>query len=269
LGDGPQPGSRALHFGEKSQLEVADNDGFRSDKAFSISSWILSPQNDDDFVIASQMNPEDKNRGWLIELSRRVPMMRLTGDEGKSIVARVEHLRQLKPGTWSHLVVTYDGGREQAGMSLYLNGKPILALGNETATELKGEIHTGKPLRLGTDGKRYFQGGAIADFRIFSRALTGDEAQLAFAWSELYPAFSKHTDQLTAVERENLHLFFLNHVDKNYRGLVAKRQAVDVQQRDIRRRSAVTHVMQERSDSQPVEQLRMRRSLALRAEVLT
>ena len=59
---------------------------------------------------------------------------------GKSISARGEHLRQLKPGTWNHLVVTYDGSREQAGMSLYLNGKPIPALGNATATELKGEI---------------------------------------------------------------------------------------------------------------------------------
>ena len=222
MGDGPQPGSKALHFGEKAQMEIPDSDDFSSDKAFSIATWILSPQNDDDFVIASQMNPEDKNRGWLIELSRRVPMVRLTGDEGKSILARAEHLRQLKPGTWNHLVVTYDGSREQAGMSLYLNGKPILALGNETATELKGEIHTGKPLRLGSDGKRYFQGGAIADFRIFNRALTDDEAQLAFAWSELQPALSKPADQLTEAERENLHLFFLNNLDKNYRGLVVQ-----------------------------------------------
>jgi Protein of unknown function (DUF1553)/Protein of unknown function (DUF1549)/Concanavalin A-like lectin/glucanases superfamily/Planctomycete cytochrome C len=252
LGDGPQSGSKALHFGEKSQLEIPDTYEFKSDKAFSISGWILSPQNDDDFVIASQMNPEEKNRGWLIELSRRVPMMRLTGDEGKSIVARAEHLRQLKPGTWNHLVVTYDGSREQAGMSLYLNGKRILALGNETATQLKGEIHTGKPLRLGSDGKRHYQGGAIADFRIFSRALTGDEAQLAFVWSELYPAFNKGIDQLTAVERQNLHLFYLIHEDKAYRRLLSERQQVYVQQRDIRRRSAVTHVMQERGDSQPM-----------------
>jgi len=258
LGAGPQPGLKALHFGEKAQLEILDIDGFRSDKAFSIATWILSPQNDDDFVIASQLNPEEKNRGWLIELSRRVPMMRLTGDEGKSIVARFEHLRQLKPGTWNHLIVTYDGSREQAGMSLYLNGKPILALGNETATELKGEIHTGKPFRLGSDGKRYFQGGAVADFRIFNRALTHDEAQLAFAWSELYPAFRKRTDELTADERENLNLFYLTHQDKNYRRLVSKRQQVYLQQRDIRRRSAVTHVMQERSDSQPMAHILFR-----------
>ena len=252
LGEGPQPNSKALHFGEKAQLEIPDTDAFRSAKAFSIAAWILSPQNDDDFVIASQMDPEDKDRGWLIELTRRVPMLKLTGDEGKSISARGEHLRQLKPGTWNHLVVTYDGSREQAGMRLYLDGKSIPALGNATVTELRGEIHTANPLRLGTDGKRYFQGGAVAEFRIFNRALTEDEAQLAFVWSELQPALSKPTDQLTEAEREAFHLFFLNNQDTNYRGLVAKRQQVDVQQRDIRRRSAVTHVMQERSDSQPM-----------------
>ncbi|MCI0623922.1 MAG: DUF1553 domain-containing protein, partial [Acidobacteria bacterium] len=252
LGDGPRPNSKALRFGANAQVEIPGMDDFSSEKAFSIASWILSPQNDDNFVIASQMNPEDKDRGWLIELGRRVPMLKLTGDEGKSISARGEHLRQLKPGTWNHLVVTYDGSRDQAGMSLYLNGKSIPALGDAVATDLRGEVRTGKPLRLGSDGKRFFDGGAIAEFRIFNRALTEDEAQLAFAWSELHPALSKPADQLTEAERDNLHLAFLNNEDKNYRELLAKREQREVQQREIRRRSAVTHVMQERNDSRPM-----------------
>ena len=254
LGDGPRPNSKALHFGAKTQVEIPTNGNadFSADKPFSIATWILSPDNDDNFVIASQMNPEDKDRGWLIELGARVPMLRLTGDDGKAISARGEHLRQLKPGTWNHLVVTYDGRRGQDGMNLYFNGKPVPALGNATASELKGEISTGKPLRLGSDGKRFFQGGAIADFRMFNRELTDDEAYLAFAWSELVPAFSKPAEQLTEAERGNLHLFFLNHQDKNYRELVFKRQQVELQQRDIRRRSALTHVMQERPGSQPM-----------------
>ncbi len=258
LGDGPRSNSKALHFGANSQLEIPGIDDFSSDKAFSIATWILSPQNADNFVIASQMNPEDKDRGWLIELGARVPMLKLTGDEGKSISARAEHLRQLKPGTWNHLVVTYDGSREQASMRLYLNGKSIPALGNAAATDLRGEIRTGKPLNLGSDGKRHFEGGAIAEFRIFNRALTEDEAQLTFAWSELQPSLSKQKDQLTEAERDNLHLAFLNNEDKNYRELVAKRQELDLQQRDIRRRSAVTHVMQERSDSQPMAHILFR-----------
>ncbi len=258
LGDGPRPNSKALHFGAKAQIEIPDRNDFSSDQAFSIAAWILSPENDDNFVIASQMNPEDKDRGWLIELTARVPMLKLTGDDGKAISARGEHLRQLKPGVWNHLVVTYDGSREQAGMRLYLNGKSIQALGNAAAVDLRGEIRTGKPLRLGSDGKRFFDGGAIAEFRIFNRPLTEDEAQLAFAWSELRPALSKPADQLTEAERTSFHLFFLNHQDKKYRQFVAKRQEVDAQQRDIRRRSAVTHVMQERGDSQPMAHILFR-----------
>ena len=258
LGDGPRANSKALHFGAKAQVEVPGVDEFSSEKAFSIATWILSPQNDDNFVIASQMNPDDKDRGWLVELGARVPMLKLTGDEGKAISARGEHLRQLKPGTWNHLVVTYDGSREQAGMRIYLNGKSVPALGNAAAVDLRGEIRTDKPLRLGSDGKRFFDGGAIAEFRIFNRALTEDEAQLTFAWSELQPSLSRPRDQLTEVERQNLHLFFLNNEDKNYRALVAKRQGVDAQQRDVRRRSAVTHVMQERSDSQPMAHILFR-----------
>lgn len=252
LGDGPQPGSKALHFASKAQIEIPGSDDFSSDQPFSIATWVLSPQNDDNFVVASQTNPEDKDRGWLIELGARVPMLKLTGDDGKSISARAEHLRQLKPGTWNHLVVTYDGSRQQDGLALYLNGKSIPALGNATVTELRGEIRTGKPLRLGSDGKRFFDGGAVAEFRIFNRALSEDEAYLTFVWPELRPALGKPADRLTASERENLYLFFLNHQDKNYRQLIARRQRVDAQQREIRRRSAVTHVMQERSDSQPM-----------------
>ena len=252
LGGGPRPNLKALYFGEKAQLEIPDSKDFSSDKAFSIATWILSPQNDDDFVIASQIDPEDKDRGWLIELTRRVPMLKLTGDEGKSISARGEHLRQLKPGEWNHLVVAYDGSRDEAGMRLYLDGKSIPALGNANVTKLRGEIHTDKPLRLGTDGKRYFQGGAVAEFRIFNRALTEDEAHLAYVWSDLGPALSKPTDQLTDAERKNLYLFFLNNQDKNYREFVARQQQVELQQREIRRRSGITHVMQERSDNQPM-----------------
>src|SRR4030095_8572585 len=86
--DGPRANSKALHFGAKAQIEIPNSDDFSSDKAFSIAIWILSPQNDDNFVIASQMDPDDKDRGWLLELGARVPMLKLTGDEGKSISAR-------------------------------------------------------------------------------------------------------------------------------------------------------------------------------------
>ncbi|MEW5974268.1 MAG: DUF1553 domain-containing protein [Acidobacteriota bacterium] len=252
LGDGPRPDMKALHFGAQAQVEILDFDDSGSDQGFSISAWVLSPWDGDDFVIASQTDPEDKGRGWALQLGRRVPQFRLTGDQGKGISASGEHLRQLKPGTWNHLVATYDGSRDQAGMALYVNGRAIPVLGNANVTELSGQIATSKPLRLGSDGKRFFEGGAIAEFRIFNRALTADEALLAFAWPEILPSLRRPAGQLSETDREYLHVLFLNQQDQDYRNLVARLQQVVAEQRRIRKRSAVTHVMQERADSPPM-----------------
>jgi hypothetical protein len=165
----------------------------------------------------------------------------------------------LKPGTWSHLVVTYDGSREQAGLGLYLNGKAVPTQGGGDQTQqLKGDIRTRSPLRLGSDGKRYFHGGAIADFRIFARALTEEEAHLASLWPVMDSGREKSPEQLTAVERDAFHLYFLNHLDSNYRDLGVKLQSVIAERRQIRKRGTVTHVMQERKDTAPMAHILFR-----------
>ena len=103
-------------------------------------------------------------------------------------MVRAGHLQQLEVGTWNHLAISYDGSGERAGLSLFLNGEIIPTQGSEYFTSLQGSIRTDRPLLLGkqvTKGKdedhyeeSYFKGGAIADFRIFNRAITVEEARL-------------------------------------------------------------------------------------------
>ena len=47
-----------------------------------------------------------------------------------------------------------------ADESLYLNGKTIPTQGGDESPQLAGDIRTLAPLRLGSDGGRYFHGGA-------------------------------------------------------------------------------------------------------------
>jgi hypothetical protein len=84
---------------------------------------MYQPTGAGDFTVVSQSDPNDKNRGWAIEVGARVPAFKLIGNEGKQIRIASGHLKQLKPGTWNHLVVGYDGSRKQAGLSIYINGK--------------------------------------------------------------------------------------------------------------------------------------------------
>jgi hypothetical protein len=76
---------------------------------------------------------------------------------------------------WTHAMFTYDGSGKAAGVKLFINGKFVeteilqdrLAGSMQTAAELQvGNKQIGKPYR-----------GQLDDLRIYSRALTAEEAQ--------------------------------------------------------------------------------------------
>jgi len=252
VGEGSTPATKALHFGANARLELANVDYFASDKPFSVAVWMYQPKREDNIVIVSQVDPKENGRGWALEVNSRQPSFKLVGDEGKGLRVSAGFFEQFKIGTWNHLLVTYDGSRQPAGLLLYLNGKKSSVQIGDQAEPLKGEIRTSSALRFGNEGGRFFQGGALSDFRAFNRVLTEEEARLVSLWSTLKGGLEKPAEQLTASEREAFQAYFLNHRDSGYRKLAAKLSRFAGELRQIRQRGSVTHVMQERTDSKPM-----------------
>jgi len=227
---------KEVRFKKGEFLTLPNQKVFDADKPFSIATRIYFPEGEDSYAVASQNDPEKKGMGWLIEIGARVANFRLTGDDEKSVTVRAAHMEQMKQGSWNHLVVTYDGSREQAGLALYLNGRVIpLQGGGDINTKLTGSISTDKPLLLGKERRRGFEGGAISEFDIFNRVLTAEEASLLSQWPKADAA-----------------LTYLTLYDAEYRALSAKLAALTAEARQIRKRGAVTLVMQERTDRKPV-----------------
>jgi len=251
-GEGATPAARALHFSANSSLELANVDYFASDKPFSLAVWMYQPKREDNFTIVSQSDPKDKGRGWALEVNSRQPSFKLIGDEGKGLRVSAGFFEQFKVGTWNHLLVTYDGSRQPAGLLLFLNGKKSTVQIGDQAEPLKGEIRTTAPLRFGNEGTRFFQGGALTDFRAFNRVLTEEEAYLVSLWSTLAGGLEKPVEELTASQREAFHAYFLNHRDSRYRDWAAKLHRFAGERRQIRQRGSVTHVMEERAGSKPM-----------------
>jgi hypothetical protein len=87
---------------------------------------------------------------------------------------RVETMEPVKLHEWSHVLVTYDGRRNASGVRIYVNGEPwktkILFDQNNEPFHQKNA-----PIRVGGAGGMRFQ-GAIADARIYNRALDAEEA---------------------------------------------------------------------------------------------
>ena len=98
---------------------------------------------------------------------------------------------------------------------------------------------------------RYFDGGGIADLRIFNRALTVQEARVVSLWPALERARGRLLHALDDTEREALRVRFLGVEDAGYRSLLARSEAIEREWREMRRRGGVTHVMHERPDAEP------------------
>jgi hypothetical protein len=195
----------------------------------------------------------------------RMVSLRLTGDkppEGEegSINVSPINTKRLPAGDWTHVVAAYDGSGERAGLTLYLNGDAVEVEGSEFFASVAGSLRSPGPLLLGKgvvdsppDGPltRRFSGGGIADLRIFDRRLAPHEARVVSKWPLLRSARSKTPEELLPAERDALRLYYLAVEDSELRRLTAIESDIDREWREIRRRSGVAHVMQERADSEP------------------
>ena len=256
---GPE-GHPALMFGPASWAQLPSL-ALDTDTPFSIAMWIYMPEDEGGFTVASQYDPEDGSRGWSITIGGRQLFMRLSGDRpgpgrGASS-ARVGPIntKRMETGEWTHVVFTHDGSGERGGMHVYRNGERIEEEGSEFFAKAEGSILTDRPFYLGRgdvsgDGEtRHFAGGGIADLRVFDRVLSVGEADVVSEWDALRRASSRKPTELSSDEREVLRRRFLSIEDAQHRRLVARRQEIDREWREIRRLGSITHVMQETPDS--------------------
>ena len=257
----------ALMFGVESWADLPSLP-LDSDSPFSMALWIYQPEEEGNYVVAGQYDVEDGSRGWSMNIGSRQFSFRLTGDEdpetGRRPAPRVSptNLKRMPPGEWTHIVVTHDGSGERSGMNVYRDGDVVEASGSEHFTKAIGSIRTERPLELGRGRSRgrggrdelemrYFAGGGIADFRVFNRPLTVQEAKVVSLWSTLRRARDISLNALNTDERDALRLYYLSVKDSQYGRLVARSQEIGNEWRELRRRGGVTHVMNERMDAEP------------------
>jgi len=233
---------------EKDGQDVPAAPKLDAEKPFSIAVSFFFPKAEQGYVIAAHNNPKERNRGWVLDVGARVAGFRLVGDGGRQAEIRAGHLHQMQPGTWNHIVVSYDGSRHQKGLDFFLNGVaiPTQGRGNQNV-EFTGDIAVDAPLTLG----RVLPGGAIADFRIFNRVVTESEVRLLAQWTAIREALGKDAASLGEADRRALRTYFVLREHEPYRALVREQNELNAQARQIARRGAVSLVMEERTDAQP------------------
>ena len=151
------------------------------------------------------------------------------------------------------MIFTYDGSRSEKGLSIYINGNVVPSYGTgDDLAPLETSIRTSSPLYLGGREKQFFEGGAMAGFQALNRRVDEQDAKLLFAAGAIKAAAPKEIPDLSESDRQALLTYYIAKVDPASKEAAAQLHKVDAERYEIVRRSAVTFVQQERTDTQPV-----------------
>lgn len=261
--DGPPAVGSALHFGKETSLELPNIAGIDTGKPFTVSTWARIPSKIQSYAFASQFDSKkegDSNKqwGWWVGVINdngqgAQPTIRLYGKDGKYLTAQPSPEYALKPSTWYHLTFTYDGSRDRKGLSIYINGELVPSYGDGAdLAPLESSIRTTSPLHLGSREKQFFEDGSLAGFHVLDRRVDEQDARLLYVADIVDAAARKDVTDLSEVSRQALLTYYTAEVNPATRDTVAQLHSVDAERYRIARRSAVTFVQQERTDTQPV-----------------
>lgn len=245
-------GRPAAWVGEEGVIELADAPSITADNPFTLSLSFYLPEEKFGGPLISRTDPADKSRGWALSIDDQRPAFLITGDKNSKLGLRAEKPTAFRRGEWNHVAVTYDGTRTLVGIQLYVNGEPVP--GESTANSLPSlsePVGNEAPLWIGAMDKSHLDGLGVSDFEVLNRVASEQEIQLLAVWPELKKAVRKATADLAGAEQEALRRNYLLRESAGYRQQSLRLAAVIARERDVRRRSAVTHVMEEKTDSMP------------------
>ncbi|MFN6130204.1 MAG: DUF1553 domain-containing protein [Planctomycetota bacterium] len=222
-------------------LPVGD---LEKDQSFSVALWVKPGNDKQGGSLIARMNEDEAARGWDIWMEN--------GSIGTHLVSRwpgnavkVLSRARLTASRWQHVTVSYDGSGKAEGVKIFIDG--VEQAKNVISNDLTESIRTSVPLRI---GRRQVQSPAtdanVQDIRIYRRVLTPEELQGIAKIARRQYLIGKR--ERNADETEELYQWFLDTYDADHQRLVAQRDALSNEKKEIIQRGTVAHIMNEQTD---------------------
>ncbi|HEV2948199.1 MAG TPA: DUF1553 domain-containing protein [Gemmataceae bacterium] len=156
---------------ENSFLDAGQSIQLERNEKFSYGAWVKPEGNG---AVECKMDDAASYRGFdLLLVDGRVEVHLVHSWPGNAIKVSTKPI--LPQGSWNHVLVTYDGSSQAAGLKIYINGEAVQTDVHEN--HLTDTIVTAQPLRVGKRSTSYSLKGELADVRFYRRTLTLEEAQ--------------------------------------------------------------------------------------------
>ena len=227
-------------------IEIPAAGDYDSNQSFTASAWVKLPQNASGGSVMARMDDQHDFRGWDIWVEGGRIGMHVINKWPENALKAVER-EPLTPDRWHHVCVIYPGTKKPGEIKIVIDGvsKPL----DIAMDTLRDTCRTTVPLKI---GQRHSTSGldnaAIADVRLYDRALTSEDAAKLAKNTRAAWLVSRNAS-LTALEKDELYDGWLTAQDTAYRTSNAKLAALQSEESMILGRGTIAHVFQERNEA--------------------
>ncbi|MCA9146164.1 MAG: DUF1549 domain-containing protein, partial [Planctomycetales bacterium] len=199
---------RGVDFNSEVFIDAGNVADFGYFDRFSLSAWI-NPANSNAGTVVSKMTDAEESDGYYVQVQDghvHVNLVKRWLDD----CIRVETESVIRPGEWTHVLVTYDGSRVASGITVYLNGERVPLKVNYDF--INQSFAATEPLRIGGGGGATgrFQ-GLIDEVQVFNRCLHEEEAAILSVSDSIDDIISRDESERTAKQQKLLAAYFLAH----------------------------------------------------------
>jgi Protein of unknown function (DUF1553)/Protein of unknown function (DUF1549)/Concanavalin A-like lectin/glucanases superfamily/Planctomycete cytochrome C len=242
-------GAKAFSLKAGATLEIPEAGNFDTKQAFSFGCWVKFPSADQAGAIFSRMDNANNYRGWDLWYEN--------GKVGTHIVntwpgdaLKVVTSKPLNPAAgWHHVFVTYDGSGKGQGVEIYVDGEPQATEFANKTLKPASTIKTTVPFKLGQRSTaERLKAVLVEDARIYDRKLDRGEVHNLATAVFAHAVISKPDDKRTSQEKDELFSGWLTGTDPVFKDLNAELAKKLEEEAAIKKRSAVTHVMSEKTE---------------------
>ena len=240
-------------------FELGDFGDFERDQEFSYGAWIKASRNGVYGGIIARMDEKAGYRGWDLWLNDLALSVHLVESWPDNAIKVTTNGNVVKPGQWQHVFVTYDGSGKPDGVRLYVDGKEEKLKVDTNTLKPDASIRTKTALRIGQrSDTQVFDGGAVQDARVYSRQLSVAEVKAIADIAPLRAILITASEQRTPEQQDSLYEHYLVTRDPQFPTLSQAVVDLEAERDAIKARSPVTHIQEERKDSQAMAHILMR-----------
>ena len=239
-------------FKQGSHLIVGEAGNFSTKQAFSAAAWARPDKLEGNGTIIGRMDDPKGAQGWTLFHAAKnygVYIISKWPDDAIKVVTT----KNPALATWQHVTMTYDGSGKASGVKIYVDG--VLAETRGEVDKLKTDTKAATPTRLGQRSQSEPFHGNIQDVFLYARTLAPTEVTTL---SKLAPLRQMLAGKPGPKQKETLLEYYLSNRHPPSMVATALVTKLTAEQTMIRGRSPMTHVQEEKMDSQAMANILIR-----------